>query len=140
MKKFPTLLILPIALFLVSAVTPAKAQAQASTQTWNGVCTNDGMANGVATIQGIQCVVANILSVAITVIGVAGFVMFVFGAFKILISGSSKGMEEGRNIISLAVVGIVVALASVVIINLIASFTGVNAIKTFVIPNSSKTF
>lgn len=87
---------------------------------------------GVLTIQGIEGILANILAVAVSGIGFAGFVMMIVGSFKYLLSGgNSKGVEEGRNTITYAIVGLVVALSSWIILNFIATFTGVEAIKTF---------
>ncbi len=136
---FVVLTALPKGQLLHSFVFPSQVHAQ-FTQAWSGVCTNDGTADGVATIQGIQCVLANILSIAVSGIGLAGFVMLIIGAFKMLLGGNAKGIEDGRNTITLAVIGLVVALSAWVIINLIAAFTGVNAIKTFTLPNSNTTF
>lgn len=113
--------------------TPVSAQTRA----WSGVCTDDGKATGVATIQGLQCLLANVLSVALTVIGLGGFVMIIWGAFKYLLSGgNSKGTESARSTITFAIVGLVVALSAFIILNLVAEFTGVDLIKQFVVPNS----
>lgn len=87
---------------------------------------------GVATIQGIECLIANVLSVAITLIGVTGFVMMIFGAFRYLISGgNSKETESAQKTLTYAVIGLVVALSSFIILNLIVQFTGVEQILNF---------
>lgn len=136
LSKFLSVLLITVA-FLGLIPTTAHAQG---TQTWTGVCVGTGNASDVATIQGAQCLLANILSIAVTAIGLAGFVMMIIGAFKMLLGGTSKGLEEGRNTMTFAIVGLIAALSAWVIINLIASFTGVNAIKSFVIPNSDTQF
>ena len=89
----------------------------------------------VATIRGLQCLVANILMVAITIIGLAGFVMMIFGSIKLMVSGGqAKGTEEAKNTLTYAVIGLAVALSAFFIINIIASFTGIDMIKQFSIP------
>lgn len=132
-----------ITLMLVSAtfLAPTQAHAQA-TAAWTGVCVSvetgpDGDTISVATIQGIQCIIANIFSIAVSGIGLAGFVMFIIGAFTYLLSGgNAKGVESARTTFTYAVVGLLVALSSIIILNVIAAFTGVNIILNFVIPNS----
>ncbi len=121
--------------FLYLIVFPLKVFAQ--TQEWSGVCVGpaSGIANDVATIQGLECLIANIFTVFITLLGLAGFVMFLVAGVRWMTSGgSSKGIETARNTMTFAVVGLVVALSAFIVINLIADFTGVNIIRKFVIP------
>lgn len=134
-----------IALILTTIILPGTVHAQ---EAWSGVCVAEGLqatesgleagrGDDVATIQGFQCLIANAFSVIITVIGLAGFVMFVIGAFQWMLSGNnSKGVETARQSMTYAVIGIVVALSGFIIINLIAEFTGVNVIRQFIIPGS----
>jgi len=89
-------------------------------------------ASDVPTIQGIECLVSNILAVAVTLIGIVAFVMFLVGGFQYLTAGSNaKGVEQGRNSITFAIIGIVLALASIMILNVIARLTGVTTILNF---------
>lgn len=139
-KQLLASFLMTLVLTASSTLLPASAYAQ-TTAPWDGVCVSQEITNGeetkVATIQGIQCIIANIFSIAISVIGLLGFVMFIVGSFKYLLSGgNSKGVESARNTFSYAVIGLVVALSSIIIINLVAAFTGVNTILNFVIPSS----
>ena len=126
-----------IALVLSAILFPTQVHAQSD---WSGVCVGGAVGEhgkDVATIQGAQCLIANAFSVILTVIGLAGFVMFIFGAFQWMLSGSnSKGVDTARQSMTYAVIGIVVSLSGFIIINLISAFTGVNIIKEFVIPSS----
>ena len=89
----------------------------------------------VATLRGVECLLANILMVAITIIGLAGFAMMIFGSFTYLISGgNSKGIEDARKTITFAVVGLVLALSAYFILNILAQFTGISLITNFSIP------
>lgn len=113
------------------------AQQAFAQSAWSGVCVG-GDDNDVATIQGLECLIANVFQVILTVIGLAGFVMMIIGAFRWLVSGgNAKGVEAARNTITFAVVGLVVALSAFIVLNLIASFTGINVITSFVIPESN---
>lgn len=126
---------------LISVASPVFAQ----TQEWSGVCVgpadlNPGTdASDVATIQGVQCLLANGFSVIITIIGLAGFVMFIVGSFRYLLSGgNTKGTETAKNTFTFMVVGIIVALSGFIILNLISSFTGIDNITKFIIPSSDR--
>jgi hypothetical protein len=89
-------------------------------------------ATDVPTIQGVECLVANVLASAITLIGIVAFVMFIIGGFQYLTAGANaKGMEQGKNSITFAIIGIVIALASIMLLNVISGLTGVNTILKF---------
>lgn len=133
-------LILLLSLFLTAA-QPALAVNQP--KPWSGVCVASAIEGGsdVATIAGLECLIANVFSVIIAVIGMAGFVMFVIGAFRWMLSGNdSKGVETAKNTMTFAIIGIVVALSGFIIINLIANFTGITTFLKFKIPDSSEGF
>jgi hypothetical protein len=133
--------IVAIAIF-ASVISPVYAQTQA----WSGVCVGGVLnentdASDVATLQGIQCMLANIFTVIISIIGLAGFVMFIVGAFRYLTSGgNSKGTEAAKNTLQFMVIGIVVALSGFIVINLISSFTGIEVITKIFIPDSNSDY
>lgn len=134
---------------LYSLVLSSPVYAQ--TQEWAGVCvynyqstdpqTGQIVQTQVATIQGLQCLVANVLSVAITLIGLAGFVMIIIGAFRYLLSGgNAKETEQASNTLKYSIIGLVLALSAFIILNLLSSFTGVTSILNFRIPTSTSGF
>jgi len=134
--------ILFFAIFLQTFATPTYAQTVPWTQREGLKCTGIGLLNkegedvgkDVATIQGFGCLIANILSVAITVIGLAAFVMFIYASFKWMLAGSnSKNVETARSTFTYGVIGLVVAVSSFIILNLISNFTGIT-VTNFVIP------
>lgn len=126
-------------LLTLTLLFPALSQSALAQTQWTGKCVHGygtdstGQAiTDVATIQGIECLVANILATAITIIGIAAFVMFLVGSFRWLTAGANtKGVEGGRNALTFAVLGIVVALASWVILRFISDFTGVTTFLQF---------
>jgi hypothetical protein len=113
-------------------------QAYAQTDRWEAI--NENCVNsGVATIQGLGCMLANVLSVALTMLGIAGFIMIIYAAFNMMVmGGNSQATEKSKSTITYAVVAIILALSAFIIINLISDFTGVTAIKNFFIPGSGK--
>lgn len=133
MKAYRRIFQFSYLLSLLSFLFVFASPVQAQTSPWGGKCVgSSAAAKDVATIQGIECLVGNVLSVAISIIGIAAFVMFLSGSFQYLTAGSnSKGVESGQKAISFAIVGIVVALASFLILRLVSQFTGVTSILEF---------
>jgi hypothetical protein len=123
------LLTIPLSgiVYLTTAL-PVHAQ-----QEWSEECKyTTGNGFEVATFRGIECLIANVLSVAMTFIGLAAFVMLIYGAFLYMTSGgSSKGTDAGKQALTYAVIGIIVGLMSFWILQLISSFTGVRGILEF---------
>lgn len=141
MRKLIRTISITVLTFLM-AFTLVASPVRAQTGDWSGVCVGSATdlgvdASDVATLQGLECLIANIFTVIITVIGLAGFVMFLVGSFRWLVSGgNSKGIDTAKGTMTYAVVGLVVALSSFIVLNLIANFTGVQIITTFSIPTS----
>ncbi len=132
-KKIATLL------FVVAVSTIVSAQpVHAQTREWGGVCLGptEGSAD-VATIQGLECLIANVFIVIITLVGLAGFVMFCAGGIIWMFSGNdSKNTATARQTMTYAVIGIVVTLSAFIVLNLISAFTGISIITQFRIPTS----
>ena len=140
-KKLISFLFVPVLLisFFLSAAQPAFA---GQPQAWSGVCVAGSIVGGgdVATLQGFECLIANVFSIIITVIGLAGFVMFVIGAFRWMLSGNdSKGAETAKNTMTFAIIGIVVAISGFIILNLLSSFTNIDLTK-FIIPGEGRPY
>ncbi len=111
-------------------------QAQAITKEWSSECYTGIQYRGVrleaATIQGFECLVANILATATSFIGMAAFIMIIFGAFLYLTSGgNSSGIETAKKSMTYGIIGIIVALMAYFVIVLLADFTGVESLKMF---------
>lgn len=141
MKKWLQRLIIPLfllSIFLLSA-HPTFAYTP---REWSGVCVASSLPDGsdVATLQGLECLIANVFSIIITVIGLAGFIMFVIGAFRWMLSGNdSKGVETAKNTMTFAIIGIVVAISGFIILNLLSSFTNIDLTK-FIIPGENREY
>lgn len=117
------------------ATSPINAQ----TSTWSGVCVGSSPSSkDVATLQGLECLIGNVFTIILTLIGLAGFVMFIIASFRYLLSGgNTKGTETARNTFTFVVIGIVVSLSGFIILNLLSSFTGIKDLTIFFIPKST---
>jgi hypothetical protein len=80
-----------------------------------------------AQLSDLPTYVGNVLEFMIPLIGMISFIMILTGGFKILTSGGdSKGLEGGKQTITLAVVGIALAIISWLVLVIIKNVTGVN--------------
>lgn len=88
----------------------------------------------VPTFKCLEAVFSNILTVAISLAGLALFVMLVMGGFKFLTSGGDpKATGQAKQTMTYAVIGIALMALAFLIFRLIEVFTGVNVTK-FEIP------
>lgn len=102
---------------------PSPVLAQTS---WTGACVVGSGIDAVATLQGITCLFQNVLSVMLRLLGLALLIMLIVGGFKMLTSGGDpKGMEAGKQTLTLAIGGLVVALIVWFALVLIEQITGV---------------
>lgn len=91
---------------------------------------------GAATIQCLEPLFQNLVIAVVSLVGVALFVMFVIGGFKFLLSGGDqKQLEQAKNTITYAIIGLVVIVVAYLILRTITAFTGVDVTK-FVIPRT----
>lgn len=135
--RFVNILIVGLTLATSQFVEPNLVHAQAWEDRGEGRCVYDG---DVATIGGIECIVEIALEYLIGFVAIGILVMLVFGGYKFLTSGGDpKNVEAGKNIITYAVVGLVIALLSVFILVFIANFTGAMDILNFRVGSQSTT-
>lgn len=99
-------------------------------QPW-GSCVIDN----VPTIYCLVPLFANIITAVVSLAGVALFIMFIVGGFSFLTSGGNpKQLEQARNTLTYAIIGIVVMVASYLILLLIGAFTGLPNLTIFQLP------
>lgn len=73
----------------------------------------------------ISDIFGNILTSLIPLIGIAAFIMLLFGGFTVLTSsGNPEGMEKGKKIITFAIVGVALSIVSWLTLLLIETITG----------------
>src|SRR3989344_2737695 len=95
---------------------------------WPTSCLQDG----VATLNCIPYVFQNIVNWALIFAAVAAIFLIMFAGIKFLRSGGQeKLVEDARNTLTYAIIGLVVILLSFAIINIISDITQVPCIKKF---------
>jgi FtsH-binding integral membrane protein len=107
----------------------------AQARTWQSAgCLREG---DVATIQCLVPLFENVVRALISIAAIGLFAMFVVGGFNLLMSGGNpKQMEQGKNTLTYAVIGVVVMVLAYLIIQIIARFTGVSGLNQFTIPGT----
>lgn len=103
----------------------------AQTKDWDSKC----VSSGVATIQGLECLFYNIIQIAVSLVGLAFFIMLIYGGFNYLYSqGNDKKIAGAQNTLTYAVIGLVGTIGSYLILKLISTFTGIDVLN-FSIPS-----
>lgn len=86
----------------------------------------------VATLNCIPYVFQNVINWALIFAGVAAIFLIMFSGIKFLRSGGQeKLVEDARNTLTYAIIGLIVILLSFFIINVISDITNVGCIKQF---------
>jgi len=87
---------------------------------------------GVATLSCIPIVFQNIVTWALIFAAVSAIFLIMFAGIKFLRSGGQeKLVEDARNTLTYAIIGLIIILLSFAIINTISAVTGVGCIKQF---------
>lgn len=89
----------------------------------------DCVENGVATLRCIPIVFQNIVNAALIFVGVVAAFFIVYGGIKLATSGGDpKNVAQARQIITWAIVGVVIVLLSFAVIYFISYVTKVDCI------------
>lgn len=84
-------------------------------------------AGDAAQLQDLPIYIGNVLQAMIPLIGLIAFIMVIKGGFTILTSaGDHKGLQSGRQTITLAIAGLALAIISWLILVFIKNVTGVD--------------
>ncbi|KKU88047.1 hypothetical protein A3A64_04645 [Candidatus Gottesmanbacteria bacterium RIFCSPLOWO2_01_FULL_48_11] len=101
---------------------------------WTGCFENIANAQDVATIKCLEPLFQNIISAAISLAGIALFIMLLIAGFNFLFAGGDqKKLEAAKGTLTNAIIGLVVIVAAYLILRTIGVFTGVD-VTTFTIP------
>lgn len=101
---------------------------------WESATVTTGGAEDVATMKAFECIFQGIINVALRFGGVVLFIMIIAGGFTYLTAGGDpKKAQMGRNVITYAIVGLVLLILAWFILLFIQEFTQVN-VTVFEIP------
>ena len=118
------LLIFYIFVFLFLFVSPLPVHAQA----WGNNCVDS---SGVASLNCIPFVFSNIVKAALMFVGTVAVILLVYAGIRFVMSGGDpKQVQQARQIITYAIIGLVIVLSSFAIIYLISYLTGAKCIET----------
>lgn len=131
MKK----LVLSIAASILFALTLVPAPAYASSN-WGG-CTEkitdaSGKTAEIATLRCLPVVFGNLVNAALMFVGTVAVILIVYAGIQFVTSGGDqKKVAQARQIITYALIGLVLVLCSFAIIAIIAYTTGTECIRGF---------
>ena len=132
MKKLLLLLTITYSLFVISAPF---SLAHATGKDWGG-CTEkildaSGKESQVATLRCIPVVFGNVVSALLAFVGAVSAFMLVYAGIQFVTSGGDpKKVQGARQIVTYALIGLVIVLSSFAIIYFISYTTGVKCITT----------
>lgn len=87
--------------------------------------------NGIVTLGCLPALYKLAIGLAINFIGIVSLFFIIFAGIKYITSGGGKQVEEAKNILTYAIIGLVVALLALFIVTTIAGLTGMTCIMTF---------
>lgn len=92
----------------------------------------------VATLQCIPAVFQVIVTAALTFVGAAAVIMIIYAGIRFITSrGDPKQVQGAKQIMTWAIIGLIIVLISFGIIALISTITGTTCINTFGFGNCS---
>lgn len=91
----------------------------------------DCVKNGIATISCIVPIFGLVINAALALAGTASLVLILVAAIKYITSGGGKAVDEAKNMLTYAIIGLIVVLVSFAIISLISELTGVHCLISF---------
>ncbi len=112
-------------IFTAAPISPVHAQFR----DWGDGCVDQ---NGIASLRCIPFVFGNIVYALLMFVGTVAVVLLVYAGIRFISSGGDpKKVAGARQIITYALIGLVLVLSSFAIIALISYTTGVECIRTF---------
>lgn len=87
--------------------------------------------NGILQISCLGALYKLAISLALGFVGTVSLFLIILAGIKFITSGGGKQVDEAKNTLTYAIVGLLLVLLSIFIINLVAGITGVTCILTF---------
>jgi len=86
---------------------------------------------GIPTLSCIGPLFQIALGTALNLVGLVALLMIIIAGIMFITSGGGKQVEQAKNMLTYAIIGLIVVLLAYFIISLIAGLTGVTCILTF---------
>lgn len=83
---------------------------------------------GIPTLGCIAPLIQSAIQIALSLVGTISLLMIIYAGIKYITSGGGKQVDEAKNILTYAIVGLILVLVSIFIIYLIGNITGVTCI------------
>lgn len=88
--------------------------------------------DGVATLRCLPLVLKNVINASLTFCGVVAVVFIIWSGIKLIQSkGDPKQVQGAKQILTYALIGLIVVLLSFTVVNFISVITGTECIQTF---------
>lgn len=87
--------------------------------------------NGIPMLSCIVPIFQIAINAALALIGTASVFMIIVAGFKYITSGGGKQVDEAKNILTYAIIGLVIVLVSIFVVTLISNLTGVKCLTKF---------
>ncbi|MGH7245518.1 MAG: pilin [Candidatus Levyibacteriota bacterium] len=101
-------------------------------------CLFDPSGLQVATLSCVFVLFDNVVTAAFTLAGVIAVIFIILSGIKIIFSsGDAKKFEEGRKMLTFAIIGLLVIFFSILFVNILAYVTGVSCIARFDLLNAA---
>lgn len=95
--------------------------------------------NHIPTLACVPILFQNVVSIALSAVGIVALFLIMWGGVKFILSrGDAKQAQSARQIITYAIIGLIIVVSSFFIVNFIANVTGTTCIKEFGIKNCEK--
>lgn len=86
--------------------------------------------NGVLTLGCIGPLIQAAIRIALGLVGTVSLFLIIAAGITFITSGGGKQVDQAKNMLTYAIIGLVVVLLSVFIVNLVAGISGVTCIIT----------
>lgn len=87
--------------------------------------------NGIATLDCISALYKIAIAAALDFVGVVALFLIIVAGIRFIASGGGKEVEAAKNMLTYAIIGLIIVLVSFFIVSLISGITGVTCLATF---------
>ena len=93
-------------------------------------CSSSPGTTGVAipTLNCIGPLITSAIQIALSLVGTVSLLLIIFAGIKYITSGGGKQVDEAKNMLTYAIIGLLIVLVSVFVIYLVGGITGVTCI------------